>query len=503
MQHDDFLRLKKKLSLNFWTLRIFFILTNLLSVGIVWAQDEKNPNDSFLIGNHKQLLEDITKERTNAQSPVLNIANIIKKSLVSLSLDQAITEKNIPIILQATISHPDWSSAEAAIDYAKSYSDEAASALKPQISGGVDYGKRAYGQNPITNGGALNYTSTASQISLKQLLYDGSSRKDYWLSTDKKAKAQEFRSEIQKSEVALKLIEAAMNKQRYEIQRLWVSTFEDQRKETAKKILRRFEIGAGTIYDIARSDMKVSESRLTLQQIYSELENSIASLREYNLPEDFVLPNVAENLNQLKIDIDALVDQNPATKEAVLFAEAAQLEYNSSISRSGPTINFELNRTDKAFNGTGNPSADFSKLVTLTYNFYSGGAESARVAQSASKLNQVKNDLDSRKRNLRNIINKSIQDAMTIFSSIDIRRSAVESSAASFSANFKLFEINRGSLIDLQRNEDELYDKVRQLIDSQFDSTIYFYRYLHVANKLTPLLYKNFKIAPAELKPFL
>ena len=56
---------------------------------------------------------------------------------------------------------------------------------------------------------------------------------------------------------------------------------------------------------------------------------------------------------------------------------------------------------------------------------------------------------------------------------------------ATFASNAKLFEVNRGTLIDLQQSEDDLYDKVKLLIDNWFDVSIAYYRYLHVNNMLT------------------
>jgi outer membrane protein TolC len=109
---------------------------------------------------------------------------------------------------------------------------------------------------------------------------------------------------------------------------------------------------------------------------------------------------------------------------------------------------------------------------------------------------QSKDDLSARKKTIRTTLVKSASDVNALSESLNYRKLAVESSIASFAASSKLFEINRGNLTDFQRVEDDLNDKVRQLIDNWFDLSIAYYRHLHVSDSL-----KSQFLSPHKAQP--
>lgn len=444
--------------------------------------------------NHKELLNNIVKEKSSGNLAVLKIAGLLKQSAQITELKKGLTEQVKSTVITAAAGHPEWSSALSTVDFAEAYAAEAKSGLKPQISGGVDYGERSFGANPLTGAKASRYNSTTAQISVKQLIYDGFSRWDSWKSSEKKTIAQTMRSEIQKSELVFKLFESAMMKQRLELQKLWINNFQKQRKDTAEKINRRFEIGSGTIYDIARSDLKISDSLVNLQQVDMQLMNAIEVLKEFNLSSDLTLPTLAEKIQVNELQIESGLEDHPLIKEAISLVESSELEVAAAIAKTkAPVINIELSKTDRAYIGHEQKGGDTSALITLTHNLYTGGSDSAKMAQVLAKSNQSKFELELKKKNLKTTIIRSINDVNNSLQSLELRKNAVDSSIASFAASSKLFELNRGSLIDFQRNEDDLYDKVKQMLDNWFDLSISYYRFLHITNQLTPNLFAPFE----------
>ena len=447
-------------------------------------------------GNAQQLLDKLRKDSADNPVNVLKIAGLIKQSArvtpLLGSLDDLVRNR----VVEAVESHPEWSSALSGTDYAQASADETKSALRPQITGGLDYGSRSYGSNPITSSRASSYTSGSAQIAVKQLLFDGESKSKSWESAQKKVEAQTARSYIQRSELIYSLLEAAMNKQRYEIQKFWANNFEEQRKETARKIARRFEIGSGTIYDIARSDMKVNDSRVNLQQIGIQLNNANAVLQEFKLPEGLVFPTLAERIELSPDVIERQLIEHPVMIEAQALLAASTLDVAAIKASQMPVVQLELSRTDRAFGSTGTRSADFSTLITLTHNFYSGGAENARMAQASARLGQARSEIESKQKGLKTALLRAISEANNLHSSLELRKVGVDASVASFTATGRLFEVSRGSLQDLQRAEDDLYDNLKHLIDNWFDVSIAYYRYLHVTNKLMT----HFFQAPADIK---
>lgn len=446
----------------------------------------------------QQLMDQLLKDRRDDAISVVKIAGLIKQSAQVVPLAEGMVDLVRKPIAEAVVLHPEWTAAVTGIDFAQASADESRSALRPQISGGVDYGLRAYGSNPISGSRSSSYTSASTQIAVKQLLFDGESKSNSWRSAQKKVDAQTARSYIQRSELIYSLLEAAMNKQRYEIQKLWVNHFEVQRKETARKIMRRFEIGSGTIYDIARSDMKVNDSRVNLQQIGIQLNNANVVLQEFKLPEGLVLPTVGQRVAMTAEGFDQFMSEHPLMIEAQAFLDASTLDVAAVKASQMPVVQMELSRTDRAYQGAGARSADYSTLITLTHNFYSGGADTARMAQATARLEQARSEMASKQKGLRTALLRAVSEANNLFSSLELRKTGVDASLASFAATSKLFEVSRGSLQDMQRAEDDLSENVRQLIDNWFDVSIAYYRYLHITNQL---MTHFFRVSEQTLDP--
>lgn len=448
--------------------------------------------------DHRTLIDRIVKERAaTAEDEILRFAGLIRSS-VKVSTWASWSDQQVKsALVSAAIQHPDWSASYSSIDYANAIAQENKGALLPQLSGGVDYGERQYGSNPITRSSDTQYVSTSMQLTMKQLLYDGFSRWDAWKSSEQKARAQELRAGIQQSEVILKLLEANLNKQRLELQKYWLLKFNDQRKKTVEKITKRYAIGASTIFDIARSELKTHDVGVSLAQTDQQYKNALSVFQEFDLPLDLSFPTVAELIPNSSQDLDRVVADHPVIKESEQLIESARLELESAQARrNSPQVNLEIYKGGRDFNGYAQRTMDSSVLLTLTHNIYSGGSDSAKLSQASSKLMQSKDDLSARKKTIRTTLVKSASDVNALSESLNYRKLAVESSIASFAASSKLFEINRGNLTDFQRVEDDLNDKVRQLIDNWFDLSIAYYRHLHVSDSL-----KSQFLSPHKAQP--
>jgi len=469
--------------------------------GVAQAQNLPLTTPASLEGQPRKLIESLIKERSAGAMPVLKIAELIKRSVVPVPSSEGFSEAVRTPLAIAVMEHPNWTSAGVGVEYAQASADESRSALRPQITGGLDYGVRSYGANPLSGSSSIDYNSTTSQIGVKQLLYDGGAKLNTWKSAQKKVEAQTARSFIQQSELMYSLLEAAMNKQRFEIQRLWVNNFEEQRKETARKITRKFELGSGTIYDIARSDLKVSDSRINLQQIELQMNNATSVLQEFNLPENLTLPTVADRVVLSELDMEDQLKEHPLLIEAQAFVDASALDLDAAKSNRSPIIQLELSRSDRLFSSIDKHNADYSGLITLTQNFYTGGSEGARLTQSNSRYIQARAELDSKKKGLRTALMRAGYDVNNLYSALELRKAGVDASMATFASTAKLFEVNRGTLIDLQQSEDDLYDKVKLLIDNWFDVSIAYYRYLHVNNMLTTRFLAPRSVVQGNIKP--
>lgn len=213
------------------------------------------------------------------------------------------------------------------------------------------------------------------------------------------------------------------------------------------------------------------------------------------------MPTVAERIEFSELILEEKLREHPLMMEAQAFLESSELEVAAIKSSQSPIVQLEVSRNDRAFTASGGRSADYSTLVTLTHNFYSGGADTARSAQASARLGQARSELESKYKGLKTALLKSVSEANNSFESLALRKKGVDASSASFAATARLFEVSRGSLQDLQRAEDDLYDNVRQLIDNWFDASIAYYRYLHVSNALTTHMFRVDRAINGTYKP--
>ena len=94
-----------------------------------WTQTPSNTPQL----SHKELLNNIVKEKSSGNLAVLKIAGLIKQSAQLTELKKGLTEQVKSTVITAAVGHPEWSSALSTVDFAEAYAAEAKSGLKPHL----------------------------------------------------------------------------------------------------------------------------------------------------------------------------------------------------------------------------------------------------------------------------------------------------------------------------------------------------------------------------------
>ncbi len=439
------------------------------------------------------LSQKLIKQNVQADSNgLLRFAELIGNSLGSVRWEEWQDYPTRSAIIKATTGHPEWSSSLATVQYATAVAEDARSGLRPQITGGMDYGRRHSSANSFSQSNGFGYGAVTSKLNVNQIVYDGSSTNDTWLSAKDKAKAQFFQSDIIQSEVLFGLLQALLNKQRYEVHKFWVTKFAAQRTLSADKMMRRFDLGASTIYEVARSEVKGYEAATLLRQIDQQLARSKTLITQYQLPDTLTIPIITERVRDDEAYVAKLLMEHPTIQSAEALLQAASLELSSArAALKAPKVNFEASLSRRDFDGYAKPAYDASVVLSLTYSLQSGGKYSAKVEQAVARLTQVQDELEQRKRDLRSRVLDSAFETNQLISLASIRGNSLRSSIAVFAANSRLFELNRGNIAELQRVEDELSTALRIFVDTWFDLGISYFRYLHETNTLKHVFFKS------------
>jgi len=429
------------------------------------------------------LSELVASEKSDpASSNLLETVIRIEKA-IQLSGWISQSEKVPQRIFQEVLpKHPQWSLLDTNQVLALKSAEQAKARLFPQVGLSADYGLRSFGSSPLTRAPGNEYTSSQGQLTFRQLLFDFGATWRQWKAAERSSHASCLRVGYQRSEFLLTTVEPIQNLQRTELLALWTSVLLQHREQTVLMMRSRFDEGAGTIYEIARAELKRAE--LARQKL--DVDGQIRRLEVQNRLNGFNnrhelpvvwLPPVEQQMSTL--------GKHPLLEEARLAVEAATLEAQATSSRRLPQISLDLSLAGQRYEGTrSGDKADYSALVTLSYPLFDGGMTSSRVDEALARLEQKQLDLDQRLRTLTNLESQSLTDIAIQTETLLTNKRSLKSAVQTFAASKELFRVKRADLQEIQRIEDELYAEGIRLINTWFDLSISTYRYLHLTGRL-------------------
>ena len=446
---------------------------------LVWSQ---------AFPSYEELLNELVQQESkNEQSSELIDSVLRIGRVVTLSPWVEKAEEVPRATLSETLPrHPRWNALNTTEALSGASVSQARSALLPQVTLNADYGRRITGSSPLSEAPRSNLLSTQAQIGLRQLLFDFGATWRLWRSSEQSAIASCLRTEYQRSEFLLETIEPIQNRQRTELLAYWSSVLLRQRDETVQMMKGRFEEGVGTIYDIARAELKRGELSRQQADLSGQLSRLATQIRLNGFESPPLLPVIwlpAADQTPSGFQDHPLID------EARRSVTAAELQALAATGRRYPQLSLDLSAGGQRYEGERSGTReDYSALVTLSYPLFDGGLSSARVDEALAKFKQAQLDLDQRLMTLSNLEAQALSDVSVQTELLLGSKQGLLSAVQSFSAAKELFRIKRADLQDLQRAEDELLSEGLRLINSWFDLSLSTYRYLHLKGSLMPFL---------------
>lgn len=251
----------------------------------------------------------------------------------------------------------------------------------------------------------------------------------------------------------------------------------------------RYNIGSGTIYDFARAKSKATESELSFKLITSQSKSIEDYLHSIGVNENFVLP--AFSYKPQNTAPEDLVRDHQSVVEANKKLNALKLELQAEKSRTRPQAYLDVSTNKRMYaNPYGGASVDSSTIISLSYDVYTGGYDTSSLAITLTKINQAEADLESIKLDVTNTIARSRNELATLQSNFQLMQESVRMAADGYIASKELFEYRKGSLVDIQRNEDELSGQVRKMINAWIDLSLTSFKLAHQESRLTHLIHQ-------------
>ena len=390
-------------------------------------------------------------------------------------------------VRDAVVRHPELRSALGAVDGAVAAIEEARAASKPQITGQSEGGWRHFDRNATLGSPERRYSTGGLGVSMRQLVYDFGAAEALVQSSQARTRVAEARMEAKRSEVALRAVQVAVELDRSRRQLELAQENETARRAIASYVKERFDLGGGAVSDVLRAESRVAEASAGVVAARTRVEAAEAGYREIF----GVTPGAVSLGAEAPVDVPGLGKlpelalSFSSVRAASAVKEAASADVRAANARSMPQLNFEasVNRRDLVGYNV-SPGTDRTAGLSLRYDFYTGGAASAREAQALSRLRQAEEDYRATIQTFERFADEALADARASSQLVVARISAVELAANSLRAVREQFAFRRGTLLDLLTAQEAVNAAGQALIDAYAQQVLGSYRLLYVASRL-------------------
>ncbi len=359
-------------------------------------------------------------------------------------------------------TNPDVLASQYSVDAAEELKNQARGGYFPSIdlvlAGGYENSNntttRALGEDDI------DLTRSESSIRVTQLLFDGSSTRNFVRQQSALVDAALARLVGTQENVSLRAIQVYLEVlRRNEIVRLAERNLAHH-DETLEKITERFESGVGTKVDVVQTRGRRAQAKSNVLLSQREAKNGVAEyfrvVGEY--PEALSLPAAVESLPQTLEEALELAKVNNPGIEAV-EAELAATEAARKGARGAfyPRFDLELGATrNDDLDGSEGPNDDETAVVRMTYNLYRGGSDRARLNEAEAREFAARESLRSTQRAVEEDVTLIWNELQDILVRLEYLEAHVKSTEEVLEVYREQLTLGKRTLLDLLDVQNEL-----------------------------------------------
>ena len=331
----------------------------------------------------------------------------------------------------------------------------------------------------VKSGGLNNDSSSQSKnLTISQLVYDFGVTSRQYQATEKNEISTRHKIDQQRTDLLLEIINSFFEVYRAKTLLKLSQGFVESRKEFLDSVKVREQIGGSSNADVIRAETKLSEALDRIPIDVQNLKNSEAVFAEYfdQYPKKNIklhqIPSIKDVIYEL---IDKNVDKNfkiGDIKNQILAAELNfQAEKRSRYGKFGIQAGYQ--NTDTNLN---TPQEQSSILLTYQIDVFSGFESKAKISQANLKLNALRFELERTRKELIRELRQS-ENSYEAQSALVLSRVAlVKGAELSNQVNRELFELNKTSINDLFRSQEEFLTAAKNLVDATVEKNLSFYR---------------------------
>lgn len=381
-------------------------------------------------------------------------------------------------------------------DFVSSLEDQniARAGWRPQITASGWVGKEW--RSNIKNSPSYDWNRPGWNLELRQLIFDGgaTTNRIRQFGFEKLSRYYDLRAST--NNVANETVAAYLDVQRYRNMQALAQDNFSMHQTTLNQLRERQQSGVGRGVDMEQANGRLALAQTNLMtesnnlndvsQRYRRLVGEQPPAQLEPIPESVAgLPVIGQAENFA----DSL-RTNPLVLSKQALVQAAEAGNNVAKAAYAPTLDFRASTgRDREQPGDLYRDVQSSRAqLMLTYPLYRGGADSARIRQTATQSYAARDVRDYTCRNVQQELSVAWNNIQRLREQLPFLREHELSTSKVRVAFQQQFGIGQRSLLDLLDTENELFDARRALLNGEYDLRKAEYYWLTLSNQVLPTL---------------
>jgi adhesin transport system outer membrane protein len=384
---------------------------------------------------------------------ILATTLIVSQPLLAETLTEAVdkTIKSNPSILAET-------SRRLSVDQTI---DQARAGYYPKVDLNLGIG-RERSDSPITRPDHRKWlTRGEAELTASQMLYDGYATKNSVDQTTSLAESAGYSVADTAETTSLSAIQVYLGVlRRQQLLSLTEANLESHER-IFSQIKLRADSGVGNQADVEQSSGRLALSKANLTASKGNLEDAQTSYLRVigNSPESLIDPT-DECCNTAPVTVDDAIKiayhQHPALHAAIAEHEAALAQQQGAEAPMQPKVDLELSASaNNDLDGVNGHNNDALAMFRMRYNLLNGGADKARINETAFLSENVRETANITKREIENDVRLAWNSLVTTTSRLQYLEQRVASTESTRQAYQQQFSLGLRTLLDLLDTENE------------------------------------------------
>ena len=397
----------------------------------------------------------------------------------SMSATVSAQTQTLPAIAQqALLSNPEILAKWQAYQAARNEREVVAGGLRPRVDLSAGVGRERLREQFQD----ADFNRNSAALTLTQLLYDGSARKNEVQQFHHQSVVRLFEFYNSSETVALEVTRAFFDVLRY---RKLLALAEDnyvQHKAVYEQIQNKVKAGVARRVDLEQAGgrLALSEANLVteganLYDVSSRFQRVAGILPGKDLKPDVILER---DLPPTAVSaLRAAISRHPGLRAAIENVRSAEVAAKGQQANYGPRFDLRVrSQYDAHLDGRSGSRRDNLAEVVMSWNLYNGGSDQSKIRQYASLLNQAYAERDRAcidvRQNLSIAYNEARKQAEQL-TYLDQHQLAIDRAKQAYR---KQFEIGQRTLLDVLDTENELFQARRSYTHAEYDLQIAYAR---------------------------